>query len=254
MGPRSGDLEPNPVWSKVVDGGGERRADQVDQATSVSVGRRPLGIVRRDLTERHRIIEHGGETEYIRQMLSRLAPDDVLWDVGVCVGAVALHAACTCQVVGFEPDPDVRERFELNLALNPGLAVDLQPYAISDTDGTATLHLGERTSSSLRRQRGETRTAEVPVRTIDTLVGQLPTPTVVKLDIEGAELPALHGASDLLASGQRPRLLFLEVHPEFLPAFGGTGGDVLDIVEDAGYVPTWVAPRAGQLHMVLEAA
>lgn len=203
--------------------------------------------------ERYRVVEHGGETHYTRRMMESLRPDDVLWDIGVCVGLVALHAARICKVVGFEPDPDVRKRFLCNLELNPDLTVDIQPYAIGDTNGTATLHLGDGTSSSLRGQRGETRTTDVQVRTIDTLIEDgVPEPTVLKLDIEGAELPALRGARRVLVSGRRPRLIFLEVHPSFLPAFGGTADDVLDIVDSAGYYPIWAAGRAGQIHMILQ--
>lgn len=235
-----------------------RRIDllRVPYVTTVREFARPgVKFEIRSPVERHRVVEHGGETRYTRQMMAALQPHDVLWDVGVCVGMVALHAARRCTVVGFEPDPDIRGRFSRNLELNPDLTVDLHPYALSDDDGTATFYLGDATSSSLVGQRGETRSVEVETRTIDSLVFNdgLAAPTVVKLDIEGAELPALQGAESLLGSEKRPRLLFLEIHPEFLPAFGGTAVAVLDMVNSAGYYPTWAAARAGQIHMILRA-
>lgn len=206
--------------------------------------------------ERHRVVEHGGETEYLRAMLEHLEPSDMMYDVGVCVGLVALHAADRCNVIGFEPDPAFRQRVERNLQLNPGLSVTVMPYAISDADGTAVLYTDGAggNSPSLRHQRGEKQAVDVMARSIDSLVEEgLPAPTVIKLDIEGAELPALQGARQLLMSSQKPRLLFLELHPQFLPAFGGTAEEVMEIVDAAGYSQVYSATRADQEHLILAA-
>ena len=210
-----------------------------------------------NLTERNRVVNHGYETEYTTRMLAELRADDLLWDIGSCVGLVSLHAARICEVVAFEPDPEFRERLIRNLELNPDLAVEIIPAAISDKDGLATLFTDGAAgySPSLRLQRNKSRTViEVQARTIDSLVGDgLRPPTVLKVDVEGAEMLALRGAQDLLATIHKPRLIFLAIHGDFLPAFGSSAEEVIEFVTTAGYVSTYQADRAQQSHRILRA-
>jgi len=63
-------------------------------------------------------------------------------------------------------------------------------------------------------------------------------PSVVKMDIEGAELAALDGFSDLIHD---VRLLFCEVHPKRLDQMGASGEEVERYLTDAGFnVNGWV--------------
>lgn len=211
-----------------------------------------------NVVERQRIVRYGEEREYLRAMLTALRPDDVLFDIGANIGLVALHAARRCRTVtAFEPDPAFRIRLERNLQLNPGLSVDVLPFAIGDSEGSASLFTdgAEGNSPSLVHQRGEKDAVEVRVQTLDTLVasGALRTPTVLKLDIEGAEVLALRGAKQLLHGPAAPRALFLEVHHSFLPAFGSSTDEVLELVGRAGYGAAYYeANRDDQQHLILE--
>jgi len=209
-----------------------------------------------NLGERQRIMTYGGELQYLRAMLATLRPDDILYDIGANIGLLALHAARECQTVAFEPDPAFFARLQRNLQLNPSIYVDLLPVAISDTDGTATLFTDgvEGNSPSLVHQRGEKDAVEVRVETLDALVarGALPTPTVLKLDTEGAEVLALRGAKRLLRGPTAPRALFLEVHDSFLPAFGSSSEEVLALARGAGYGAVhYEARRANEQHLIL---
>ncbi len=209
------------------------------------------------INERQRVVHCGDEPEYIREMLVTLKPDDVLYDIGANIGLVALHAARRCRTVAFEPDPSFLDRLKRNLQLNPSVSVDVLPLAISDRDGVVTLFTdgADGNSPSLVRQRGERESIDVPAQTLDTFVagGTLPWPTVLKLDIEGAEILALRGAKDLLQSPTAPRALFVEVHDSFLPGFGSSAEEVLGIIRRAGYGRVrYEARRAGQQHLILE--
>jgi hypothetical protein len=96
---------------------------------------------------------------------------------------------------------------------------------------------------------------QVEARSLDSLIGErsVPQPTVLKLDIEGAEILALRGAAGLLQSERPPRALFIELHDSFLPGFGSSHDEVRRLVLDAGYVrETYRAPRADQHHLILE--
>lgn len=209
-----------------------------------------------NISERHRVVTRGDESEYLRAMLTVLGPDDVLYDIGANVGLVALHAAHKCRTVAFEPDPSFLARLQRNLELNPSVSVEVLPVAVSDSDGTAILFTdgAEGNSPSLVHQRGEKDAVEVKAQTLDSLVarGALPTPTVVKLDIEGAEILALRGAKRVLHGPGAPRVLFLEVHDSFLPAFGSSAEEVLRLVRGAGYRTVhYAATRGNQQHLIL---
>ena len=208
------------------------------------------------LAERNRITTYGYELEYLRAMMDALRADDVLYDVGANIGLVALHAAHRCRTVAFEPDPGFFARLTRNAQLNPKVAVELLFAAITDRSGTVTLYTDGtgRNSPSLKQQRGEKHAVEVTGHTLDQLAtrGTLPVPTVIKLDIEGAEVLALRGARHLLNGPDAPRLLFLEVHDTYLPAFNSSADEVLGIVRSAGYsTARYEAKRYEQQHLIL---
>lgn len=212
-----------------------------------------------NLVETFRVVEHGGETEYTAAMLQDLRDDDVLFDVGANIGMVALHAAKICRTVAFEPDPSIRNRLKVNSALNPDRTFTLEPIAISDSDGSVVLYTDgdDGNSPSLVHQRGESGSVSVTARTLDSLCaeGRLPHPTVIKLDVEGAEILALRGAERLLTGPQRPRALFIEVHDTFLPGFGSSADEVNTMLKEFGYTnAVYRAERWDQTHLILHAS
>ena len=206
-------------------------------------------------TEHFRVVSHGGETEYLAAMLGDLHSDDVLFDVGANIGMVSLHAAKICRTVAFEPDPSFRERLNVNMGLNPDRVIAVEPVAVSDSDSTVQLFTNgaDGNSPSLVRS-GESQCVTVPSRSLDSLMaeGRLPRPTVIKLDIEGAEILALRGAKRLLTGPDRPRALFIEVHDTYLPGFGSSAGEVHEILREYGYTDdVYRAKRDGQTHLIL---
>jgi hypothetical protein len=56
---------------------------------------------------------------------------------------------------------------------------------------------------------------------------------LIKIDVEGAELVVLRGASRLLLH-HRPTLM-LSVHPQFLPSFQHSPDDVANFLREHGY-------------------
>ncbi|HEY8722917.1 MAG TPA: FkbM family methyltransferase [Gaiellaceae bacterium] len=210
-----------------------------------------------NMVERHRIVHHGDETEYTRAMLAALRPDDVLFDIGANVGLVAIHAARLCRTIAFEPDPGFASRLAVNVQLNPDVDVRVLNVAVADKDSTVKLYTDGSggNSPSLVHQRGEEGVVEVPARSLDSLLAnaEVPLPTVLKLDIEGAEILAIQGAAGLFASERTPRALFVEVHDDLLPAFGSSADQVLQLLGDVGYTKlSYSARRAGQQHLILE--
>jgi FkbM family methyltransferase len=212
-----------------------------------------------NLVETFRVLEHGGETEYTGAMLQDLRDDDVLFDVGANIGMVALHAAKICRTVAFEPDPSIQRRLKVNSELNPDRTFTLEPVAVSDGDGSVVLYTDgdDGNSPSLVHQRGESSSVSVRARSLDSLMaeGRLPRPTVIKLDVEGAEILVLRGAKQLLTGPDRPRALFIEVHDTFLPGFGSSADEVNALLKEFGYTDAvYRAERWDQTHLILHAS
>lgn len=207
--------------------------------------------------EQYRVVSHGGETEYTAAMLADLRPDDVLFDVGANVGMVTLHASKICRTVAFEPDPSFRRRLEVNSALNPDRRFQLEAVAISDSDGQVDLYTdGAGGNSPSLTRSGESGSVSVTARKLDSIVaeGLLPHPTVIKLDIEGAEILALRGGRELLSGPNRPRALFIEVHDSMLPRFDSSDAEVNQLLQSYGYAQVaYRAKRHDQTHLIVHA-
>jgi hypothetical protein len=78
------------------------------------------------------------------------------------------------------------------------------------------------------------RAVQVAVTTLDELTSTLGDGVaLVKLDIEGAEVRALRGASDLIA--RSAPLLLVEVEPEHLARQGASVSDLKDTLAPHGY-------------------
>lgn len=207
-------------------------------------------------TELWRIVTDGGEKEFVAAMLRTLQPDDVLYDIGANIGLVALHAGSRCQTIAFEPDPGFRGRLLRNLELNPSVSVDVRAEAVGADDAVATLFTdgAQGSSPSLSHEHGEHGAIQVQGCTLDALTaaGGIPPPTVLKIDIEGAEILALRGADRLLNGASPPRALFLEIHDTLLPAFGSSADEVLRLVRNAGYEHViYEARRSDQSHLIV---
>jgi len=59
-------------------------------------------------------------------------------------------------------------------------------------------------------------------------------PDLIKLDVEGGEYNILKGFSETIEK-YNPRVIFCEVHPSKLEAFGHDEGDVFEFFSKKGY-------------------
>lgn len=150
------------------------------------------------------------EIDLQRELAKVLGKDDVFYDVGANVGFFSLLAASRgARVVAFEPLQRNVELLRRNMALNQVGDVMLVQSAVARTSGKA---LFSSDGSASMGQLSSTRGVEVSVVALDEFVaaGRAPAPTVIKMDIEGAESEALAGARELLRT-RRPTI-FLSTH------------------------------------------
>jgi FkbM family methyltransferase len=206
-------------------------------------------------TEYHRTVGFGGEASALGAFLFLLREDDVVWDVGASVGLYAVHAAGTVRsVVAFEPDPATFQRLVANVRLN-GFAdrVICRARALGRSPGVVQLHTDglEGNAPSVRNLERHTGSETVTLETVDTVLAEgVIAPTVLKLDVEGAELAVLEGATRMLASERRPRVLFAEVHRKFLPNGGDDVGRIEALIAKAGYQVLGRQARADESHLI----
>jgi FkbM family methyltransferase len=155
-----------------------------------------------------------GFYEYEKQnLISReVRPNSVFWDVGANVGFYSLLASklvASGKVFAFEPVPRNLSYLRKHLALNRVTNAEVLAIAVSDRNGTSPFEIEE--TGFMGHLSGEGSTM-VPTATLDSLIdeGKVLPPDYVKMDIEGAELMALRGASRTF---QRFRpVLFLATH------------------------------------------
>jgi FkbM family methyltransferase len=131
-------------------------------------------------------------------------------DVGANVGLYTiLGIEAGAQVIAVEPSRVARERLVSNLELN-GYTAAIVPAAVGQAEGTMRLtsELDNQNHLVLEGDSAEVATEEVPVLTLDGLIGER-TVDGLKVDVEGAEILVLKGAERLL-SQQRIKLIQLE--------------------------------------------
>jgi FkbM family methyltransferase len=155
-----------------------------------------------------------GLYEYEKQkLISReVRPGSVFWDVGANVGFYSLLASglvASGKVFAFEPVPRNLAYLREHLALNRVTNVEVLTIAVSDRNGASSFEIEETGFMGHLSSEGN---MTVSTATLDSLVeaGRVLPPDYVKMDIEGAELLALRGASRAF---QRFRpVLFLATH------------------------------------------
>jgi FkbM family methyltransferase len=162
------------------------------------------------------------EPEVERVFLDAIGPEDVVFDVGANIGWFSLLAARKARsVVAFEPNVSNAAVARRNAARNGFENMTVVAGAVGDRDGWATFD----DSTSLKGNLSDAGSTLVPVVRLDSWLESREPPSVMKIDVEGAEGAVLGGMRDTLRSA-RPTLI-IELH--------GTNSEVADLLEDAGY-------------------
>ena len=153
-------------------------------------------------------------------------PGMTVWDVGGNVGLFAFAAAATVgpsgSILAFEPDiwlcSLLRRSAKGKGERSP---VEIVPVAASSTNGLTGFNIAVRSRATnfidgfgTTQTGGSRESLLVPTVTLDSVLDHRAAPDFVKIDVEGAEVLVLHGASKVLA--HRP-IVFCEVADENSP-------------------------------------
>lgn len=219
-----------------------RRVVALDHATGARV-RVPTRSVAR---LRVRPVEK--EPWTVRWLEENLRADDVFWDVGANVGSYALIAAKlqpAAHVVAVEPESANYAALCDNLRLNRlDRRVVALPVALAEASRVGTLALAS-ADAGAAVHRLDAHSSEAGVQTVIALAVDdvvesfgVPAPTLLKIDVDGAEPAVLAGAAKTLAAPAL-RSVLVEIEVE-------NGDAVAEVLARAGFsLDERVAERDG---------
>lgn len=175
---------------------------------------------------------------------------EVVYDIGSEEGDLpALWAKWGCNVVAFEPNPRVWPNIKLIWEANDleeWLRACFVGFAAQDDHGGGGLWISEvdepvrwpsYADGEVIGDHGFLNLSERPDvkrTTIDTVATLTWPPTAITIDVEGAELEVLKGATRTLAE-HRPKV-WVSIHPEFMAdMYGQEAAEVHELMADHGY-------------------
>jgi FkbM family methyltransferase len=189
-----------------------------------------------------------------------LSPDAVMVDVGANQGEVSLFAARRLsqgRVIAFEPAPSNYARLLANARLNSLDNIVALDHCLGEQAGSATLFFpddqstlhrdgwNEGVSSLFADGSGTQCSCTVAVRRMDDVFDEMALERLdlMKIDVEGAELPVLRGGRETL---QRFRpVVVIEMNAETFRLAGYEPSDVYDVFAELDY-EGFIVNRAGR--------
>jgi FkbM family methyltransferase len=160
------------------------------------------------------------ERQFAEELVKHVSRGSICYDIGGYRGfmsaAMALHGAS--RVIVFEPFFRNQEALRDLCTLNPSFPIDVLPIAVGANDGSALFSvmrdpsMGKLETSPFQVHDPGQEKVPICTRRLDSLVEkkEIPPPSLIKIDVEGAELDVLRGARAVLTT-YRP-CIFVEVH------------------------------------------
>ncbi len=157
------------------------------------------------------------EPEVWESLLPFISKNEIFWDIGANIGGISLRAGLNPaikEVHSFEPNSKVRKILSHHVSLNSKSPITVHGLALSDKDENKNLMLPPDENSGVASFVNETASNKLveSVRCvkIDTLIKEknLEFPTLMKIDVEGWELPVLLGAKELFKNHPPKAIVF----------------------------------------------
>lgn len=205
------------------------------------------------------------EPELSAEVFRTVEDGDVFWDVGAMNARYSKVVSTACQpggIVAFEPNPQFYEKCASRIRdLSGEFPRQTFQVALGDTCESvnfATEMPKEAYSSSgaiiedhRRPDYDGVKSVKVPVKTGDSVIKRHPEfePTVIKIDVEGAEYNVLSGLETALSRGS-VRAVFCEIHlpndgiSPSIDDFGATEEAIHSLFREHGYEVELVAKRS----------
>lgn len=197
------------------------------------------GIV--DVIERHLMTTRTWEPGVLHCIRTALRPGDTFLDIGANLGFFTLNASRIAgpsgRVVSIEPSQRTAVKLLTNVLRNRAGNVLVLTIGASDSPGLVNLNLVRSDNpgaSTIRPITGHIGQETIAVARMDDVLESLSiVPTVIKIDIEGAEFLCLKGLRRTLASAHP--LMIIELKELFLRQAGTSIHEVLQFLAELGY-------------------
>lgn len=199
-----------------------------------------------DLIQRYIYLFGLWEPNITRWVQRHLGPGDYFLDVGANVGYYTLQASRLVgahgRVFSIEASPSIFAELLENLRMNQSSNVHSINVAAADRVGVVQLFRApnqNRGASTTIASRDFELEAEVPAAPVTSMISEddLRRIRLVKLDVEGAEWPALMGMRDLIEHGRRDLEVIVEVDPAREGAVDDVAERVLAFFHKHGFRP-----------------
>lgn len=167
--------------------------------------------------------------------LEKIYPGRVFFDVGANFGLWSLAFAHKMRdVYAFDPLPTNIESIKTNSRLNGFDNIEVVPLAVSDSIGEVSFTDPGSGNTAVGRMGNGTLT--VPTIALDAFCAErgIERVNLLKIDVEGAEILVLRGATKLLSGESAPTLIF-ELDPQMPKNFGSSADEILNLVRSFGY-------------------
>lgn len=171
---------------------------------------------------------------------TRIKPGMAVLEIGANVGFFTLLfsdlAGEKGRVLAFEPDPSNFRLLEKSIGENKRGNISCRQAAVSDRSGTVKLFISEENRGDHRvYDCGDGRgCVEVAAVSIDEILGPEGRADFIKMDIQGAEYPALLGMADTLKNS--PELAMLcEFSPSLIRKSGASPEALLEKMAEYGF-------------------
>jgi FkbM family methyltransferase len=176
---------------------------------------------------------------YLESQLQQM-PYGFAIDVGANIGNHSLYFENKFQkVLSFEPHPDIFALLEINTRLYP----KIQCLNLGASNSSKKVKLfespGNMGASSLMRHTSTTASVDITLVELDSMIGELETVDLIKIDIEGHEPEALFGAKALIT---RDKPVILMERSSWAGSYD-INDQAIDFLRNLGYVFHWEKPE-----------
>lgn len=225
---------------------------EMNGKTKKRVSDKEVEFVVKSESESRRLQNLADEAPIIAKILSELRENETFYDIGANIGTHSCFVGKdkNTKIYAFEPFSEniksLRDNFKLNningdifevALMNEDSKMKISPE--SGEPGEGEVHISDKGDITIPTYKG------------DTIIEDegLEIPNVIKIDVEGAELKVLKGLSETLENS-KCRTIFLEIHPDRIPNFGGSKNQVLDYLKRKHFEIEIINDRGKEHHIL----
>ena len=192
-----------------------------------------------------------GEEHILEEILGVLDDDDVFYDIGANIGCYGAFTGQCCETIAFEPHPENILSLEQNVDLSKA-SVDVFQLALSDDSGTLPLRVSESgvPGAGQHSLGAEEDGIKVETRIGDNLIQEenIEPPTILKIDVEGAEGEVLRGLTESLKE-KDCHTIYCELHPQKMRKWDDTPDKLQEFLKIKGFTIEEIPGERHHIHI-----